>query len=141
MRRTLMLIGFLLLLLVPLIFLYMVSERQMFVLKSRASFQEVSGSNSLAIATPSCVKAGGEEITRLNIYCLNNQGLGVENMPVTVSPASTAQALGIRAIQGTTDTVGKAVFDITSGAAGIFELTIDCGTYRIKTAQKVCFEP
>ena len=133
---TLVLILFLVLLLGTS---YLIYEEQTFILQSKATIAEVSRENSLAISTPTCVKADGEEISRLSVYCLDTKGLGKPQVQVSVSPTAEARNLHIQPIQGTTDQTGKAMFDITSQAEGIFDLTIVCGQTLVKNNHRTCF--
>lgn len=118
---------------------YLIYEEQEFILQSRATVQEISSDNSLAVTTPTCVIADGEEISRLSVYCLDSRGLGKPDIRVSVAPTSGAQNLQIKAIQGTTDQSGKATFDITSSTEGLFDLTIECDGVVIKTNHRACF--
>lgn len=119
---------------------YLLYEEKTFILQSRATNDVISGDNSLAVSTPTCVAPDGLEITRLHVYCLNSQGLGKPNTIVTVSPTDAALDLQIRAIQATTDSTGKATFDITSSTEGLFDLTIFCDDVQVKSNHRVCFK-
>lgn len=118
---------------------YLIYDEKSFILQSRANIEKISGDNSLAVSTPTCAKADGESITRLQVYCLNTRGLGGPNIRVSVAPTSHAQSMSIRAVQGTTDQTGKAIFDITSSTEGIFDLTIKCGDVLIQNNHRACF--
>lgn len=119
---------------------YLLYEERTFILQSRATNDVISGDNSLAVSTPTCVQPDGNEITRLHVYCLNSQGLGKPDTIVSVSPTDAALDLQIRAIQATTDSTGKATFDITSSTEGLFDLTIMCDDVQVKSNHRVCFK-
>jgi hypothetical protein len=140
MRWFLPLIGLIFLLILLPLTVFFFYRTEVITFRSRATFQQISKDNSLAVSVPSCVAADGEQISRLHVYCLNGRGLGEPNMHVSVYPTSVAQNLEIQAIQGTTDDTGKAIFDITSGTEGFFDLTITCGETIVKTDHKTCFE-
>lgn len=139
MKTFLALSGLILLLLMLLFSGYMLYEGKIGVFQSRATFKEVSKDNSLAVSIPSCVKADGDEVSRLQIYCLNGRGLGEPNISVSVVPSSVAQGIDIQPIQGTTDDTGKAIYDVRSTTEGFFDLTISCGDTIIKSDHRTCF--
>ena len=139
MRSLFMTLLLVLLLMVLLGSAYLIYEEDTFILQSRATNSKVSSENSLAVSTPTCVAADGQEITRLQVYCLNGQGLAEPNTRVYVSPCGDARQLQITAIQGTTDETGKAIFDVTSSSEGLYDLTIFCGDVLVKNNHRVCF--
>ena len=77
--------------------------------------------NSYVFISPLRAKADNQEKIRLTVFVLNDQGLGVQGKKVTIN---TANQLNIEVIQGLTDGVGKAVFDITSANVGQFYLKV-----------------
>ncbi|MEK7633881.1 MAG: Ig-like domain-containing protein [Patescibacteria group bacterium] len=79
----------------------------------RASVSQASFSidNSYIFSTPSQARANGQEKIRLTVFILNNQGLGVMGKKIFIG---TDQSLNIEAIQGLTDSYGKAYFDISA---------------------------
>lgn len=119
---------------------YFILEERTFILRSRATVQEVSTGNSLAVSTPSCVAGDGDEKTRLMIYCLNGQGLGEPGVTTVVKPASNVQGLQITPVRATTDETGRAIFDMTSSSKGMVEVSIWCGDVLIKESHRLCFE-
>ena len=138
--KTITLISSLVLLLLALIASsYFIYEERTFIYRSRANVQQADPDNSLAVSIPSCVPGDKVSISRVQVYCLNPRGFGEPKMVVSVKPTSSVQNLEIKPIQGTTDEMGKAIFDLTSDKAGIFDLTITCGDIVVKTNHKACF--
>jgi len=90
---------------------------------SRASISQASFSleNSYIFITPLQARANGQEKIRMTVFILNNQGLGVLGKKVFLPPHP---ALNIEAIQGLTDSYGKAYFDISSSRAGEYYLEV-----------------
>lgn len=131
-------LGFIVLLLLLLGSFYIYEER-VYLFQTRATYQIASQENSLAVSVPACVPATGEDITRVYVYCLNGRGLGEPNMNVSVYPTNDANGLKIVPVQGSTDGVGKAMFDITSNTEGTFDVTITCADTVITRDHQICF--
>lgn len=140
MKRLFLLFLMILLPLFVIISGYFVLEERTYILRSRATVQEVSTGNSLAVSTPSCVAGDGDEKTRLMIYCLNGRGLGEPNVSTSVRPNGNVQGLQIIPVRATTDETGRAIFDITSNSQGMVEVSIRCGDVLIKENHRLCFE-
>jgi hypothetical protein len=105
---------------------------------SRASVSQASFSidNSYIFSTPSQASANGQEKIRLTVFILNNQGLGVlgKNIFVEANPS-----LNIEAIQGLTDSYGKAYFDISASKAGEYFLEIKVDGIALKQKAHLVF--
>lgn len=71
--------------------------------------------------TPLRAKANDKEKVRVTIFALNNQGLGVLGRKVELDQNP---AVNTSIIQGLTDELGKAVFDLTSSQAGDYYLNV-----------------
>ncbi len=140
MRKYVIVILLVFFLLVSFVVAYGFFESNTFLIRSRAYVEEVSGPNSFAVSTPSCAKADGQEITRMYIYCLSNQGLPVQNVAVRLDPIENYTTAEFRPIQAVTDSTGKALFDNLSGEAGTKKVDVYCGDVRIKQAYPICFE-
>ena len=128
------------LLIIGIVMLFGMYETKSFSIRSRAYIDEVSGQNSFAVTTPSCVKADGEEITRMYVYCLSNQGLPVSNVAVRLNPSRNYETVELRPIQAVTDATGKALFDSLSREVGMKNVDIFCGNVLIRKDYPVCFE-
>ncbi|KXK09277.1 MAG: hypothetical protein UZ22_OP11002001156 [Microgenomates bacterium OLB23] len=129
-------------LLLALIFLlsFTVVERSSIIFRSRASTAIVDRNNSFVFVVPACGRAGDNgQPLRLNVVALTSAGLGKENSTCKVL-APFEYKLAIRAVQGITDSYGKALFDIQAEIPGIFEVKVLCDDIVINERQKVCFE-
>jgi hypothetical protein len=84
-------------------------------LSSKASGSSPSSTNfvnnSYLFASPLQAKANGQEIIRVTAFILDNRGLGIPNLLVTLDKSPN---LTLVATQDVTDTTGKATFDLTS---------------------------
>ena len=96
-------------------------EAKYFVGRASVSSTTFSIDNSYLFISPLKVKANGQEKTRITIFVLSNQGLGVLGKNVVIG---NNNALQIESIQGLTDNSGKAVFDISSNVAGEYFLDV-----------------
>lgn len=114
---------FLILLLIFLLSLsfFWIYEAKIFVGRASVSRSAFSVENSYVFASPLRAKAGGLEKIRVTVFVLNNQGLGVMGKNIFVG---RTEGLNIETIQGLTDQLGKAVFDITSNKPGEYYLEI-----------------
>jgi len=99
-------------------------EAKYFVGRASVSSQSFSVDNSYVFITPLQAKANNSEKIRLTVFVLNSQGLGV--MGKNVIPGTDSN-LSQEAIQAVTDSLGKAVFDISSAKTGEYYLEIKVG--------------
>lgn len=104
----------------------------------RASVTSLSFSidNSYIFITPLRAKANSQEKIRLTVFLLNNQGLGVAGKKVGVGSGSS---LTTEAIQGMTDSFGKAIFDISSVKPGEFFLEVTAEQVVLKDKAHLSF--
>ena len=81
--------------------------------------------NSYIFASPLSVRAGGDKV-RVTVFALDGQGKGIPKKSVVVSCKDPAacQAAGITfvEVQPQTDTLGRAIYDLTAQNQGKFEL-------------------
>lgn len=121
MRKTIFI--FLLILLALILFssFFWLYEVKFFIGRASVSQQSFSIDNSYLFVTPLRGRANGQEKTRLVIFVLNNQGLGVMGKPVFLT---RDENLKVEIIQGQTDNFGKAVFDISSNKGGEYYLEV-----------------
>jgi len=92
--------------------------------------------NSYLFASPLQAKADNQEKIRLTVFILDGRGLGVPNQIVDISTSSKVSILEIQKI---TDDTGKAVFDLSSNAAGRFDVTVKTKSGTIPQQVKVVF--
>jgi hypothetical protein len=73
--------------------------------------------NSYIFASPLRAKTGGEKI-RITVYILDNRGLGMSGMKVSIGGGGL---LTVSFVQPTTDSQGRATFDVSSDTSpGIY---------------------
>lgn len=121
MKRSILLILISLSVIVIFIGIFGLYEVRYFRSRADVSKATFSVDNSYVFSTPSQARANGQEKIRLTVFVLNNQGLGVLGKKIYVRSDSS---LNIEAVQGLTDTYGKAYFDISATKAGEYFLEI-----------------
>jgi len=92
--------------------------------------------NSYLFASPIQAKAGGDEKIRITVFLLDSRGLGVSDQKVdlVVKPD-----LEIEEVQALSDDNGRAVFDISSGMVGTYEVMAGLGAKSLVQRIKVAF--
>lgn len=109
-------------LLTLLIFLLVYFINQRVILTGRASTPgNPSLENSYLFASPLIAEANGIEKIRVTVFVLDNQGIGVPGKTVTIGQYPD---LNVQAIQPLTDTLGKAVFDLSSNKSLVYDLEV-----------------
>lgn len=101
-----------------------------FVQKQTTTTGKASGSgepsleNSYLFASPLYASSGGVEKIRVTVFVLDAQGSGVSGRTVVLGQNSN---LTVQALQNTTDSYGKAVFDTSSAVPGeyVIEAAVD----------------
>ncbi|MFA5770079.1 MAG: Ig-like domain-containing protein [Patescibacteria group bacterium] len=121
MKRSILLILISLSVIVIFIGIFGLYEVRYFRSRADVSKATFSVDNSYIFSTPSQARANGQEKIRLTVFVLNNQGLGVLGKKIYVRSDSS---LNIEAVQGLTDSYGKAYFDISTTKAGEYFLEI-----------------
>lgn len=99
-------------------------EGKFFVGRASTIQQDFSPENSYVFIAPLRATANNQEQIRTTVFILNNQGLGVQGKAISLSSGSH---LTIKIVQATTDTYGKAVFDISSDQKGEYFLNVNVG--------------
>ena len=118
-KKLFWLIVFILILLLGLVVaVYLVRQRTQ--ITGQAYGPAVSGeieiANSYIFASPLRARAGGERV-RITVFILDGQGKGVTGKLVILGHN---EMINLKAIQATTDDLGKAIFDISSTKAGLY---------------------
>lgn len=84
-----------------------------------------NATNSYVFASPLTVRSGGDKI-RMTVFALDDRGRGIPKKVVLVSckePVDCqSQGVLFAEVQGQTDTMGRALYDISSSAVGKFEI-------------------
>lgn len=121
MKKTLLLLSFILLVLLLMSGFFWLYEVRYFVGRATTLESQYSLENSYVFLSPLRAKADGQEKIRLTVFILNNRGLGVAGKRVELD---NDPDLKILAIKGISDEVGRAIFDISSNKTGEYYLTI-----------------
>jgi len=111
MKKSIVFFVILLLIIIGFIGVFGLYEVKFFTGRADVSQTTFSIDNSYIFSTPSQARANGQEKIRLTVFILNNQGLGVLGKKIFIG---TDPSLNIEAIQGLTDSYGKAYFDISA---------------------------
>lgn len=96
----------------------------------------VSSENSYVFASPIEAKAGGTSIIRVTVFLLDNQGLGVSGQKVQLRPSTP---LTISQVQPTTDSLGRAIFDVIANTAGDYTITAEAAGASLPQTVTVSF--
>jgi hypothetical protein len=108
--------------LILLIFLLVYFVNQRLIFTGRADNPgNPSLDNSYLFASPLIAQANGLEKIRVTVFVLDSQGSGVPGKTVTLGQSLD---LNVEAIQPITDSIGKAVFDLSSNTSLIYELEV-----------------
>jgi hypothetical protein len=136
MKRSILFFLVLILVLVSFVGAFGLYEVKFFTSRADVSQASFSIDNSYIFSTPSQARANGQEKVRLTVFILNNQGLGVLGKKIFIG---TDPALNIEAIQGLTDSYGKAYFDISAVKPGEFFLEIKVDDTALKQKAHLVF--
>jgi hypothetical protein len=88
--------------------------------------------NSYLFASPIQAKADGKEKVRITVFLLDSQGLGVSKQLITLK---TPSAIEVETLQGLTDDLGRATFNLSSSVPGKFEISASAPTLNL--SQKI----
>lgn len=94
--------------------------------------QSISLDNSYLFASPLKAAVGVEKV-RVTAYILDGQGMGISGKEVTLGNSDST--LHFSPVSPTTDSYGRATFDVTGDQAGLF--TIEASVDGQKLTQKV----
>ena len=117
MKKILGVIFLLILLLSIVIGLFLLQRRVLFLPKA-AEIGEISYENSYVFASPLTARANGKEKIRVTIFILDTEGRGVEGKPVFLGQD---ERLEIKPIQPVSDSLGRAIFDVTATAPADYQ--------------------
>ena len=93
----------------------------------------IDPNNSYITYDPRKAQATGDEQMRVTVVVLSPQGLGVSGIAVSLS--NPGDALKIETISGTTDTLGRAFFNISTKTAGEYNIEAKAGGCRYAKAK------
>lgn len=121
--KIFLIIFFIILLLISLILtVFFVRQRTTFFGRAFSSLEttgDVALENSYLFISPLSAQSGGKEKIRLTVFLLDNQGRGVASQAVFLGQN---EKLEITVVQGVTDNLGRALFDIAAFAPGDYYL-------------------
>ena len=108
-----------------------VIPRVLVTLTKASTVQKVSSKNSLLIGQKMLAKADGQEKCIVNVFVLDDSGKGIVGRSVQLS--------GLGELDGATDSLGKATFELTSTTAQQYELTAQVGGVPLSGTVTVTF--
>jgi hypothetical protein len=134
------------LILILILFLYMIRSPLIFRSGAYSVSQPVglpsvstslSLDNSYIFASPLRAKTGGESI-RITVYILDNRGIGIAGKTVSIGGGSL---LTVTPIQPTTDSQGRATFDVYSGSSpGVYLIQASTGGVTLTQKATISFD-
>ncbi len=96
----------------------------------------VSSPNSYIFASPIRAKSSGDLI-RVTVFILDDNGYGIKDRTVSLSIDSN---VSITEIQPLTDTVGRAMFDLSSSVNGSFQIEASVDNLTLDQKIRVIFD-
>ena len=96
----------------------------------------ISSENSYIFISPVSAEANGKSIVRITVFLLNSQGMGVAGQKVTVKIPGQ---VNINEVSPTTDTFGRAIFDVTSTNSGDYTISASGGGVPLPQTASVSF--
>jgi hypothetical protein len=112
--------------------LLLITQTTIFRSSASGSDQLPVKENSYIFASPIQARADGKEKIRITVFLLNSQGLGVGKQQVTLK---VPPRIEIETLQGVTDDLGKATFNLFSSTPGKYEIT--ASTPHLNLSQKI----
>lgn len=110
---------------IAIIITALATVRQRFNTIGKAGSQNIllsstfSANNSYIFAAPISASADGDSIIRIQIFMLNNQGLGIGGQNIELTASSV---LKVDPVQPITDSYGKAIFDVSTSTSGDYTI-------------------
>jgi protocatechuate 3,4-dioxygenase beta subunit len=105
--------------------------------KPTSTPSSVSIENSYVFASPLSAATGNVEKIRITVYILDGTGSGVSGKTVELTGVDD---LAVYSIQETTDTTGRAIFDVAAGTSGSYEIGAVIGDTSFMQKVTVVFE-
>jgi len=132
-RRKIILssVGFLIAVMLVIYLGTSVIPKALVTLSKASTTQKVSINNSLLIGQKLMAKADGQEKCIVNVFVLDSEGKGIKGKSVQLS--------GLGELEGVTDSLGKATFELTSNIAQQYELTAQIGGLPLNETVTVTF--
>jgi len=92
--------------------------------------------NSYMFASPLKAASGGQEKIRITVFVLDGKGAGVSGKSVSLG---NIQGLSVFPVQPLTDTLGRAIFDVSSLNPGNFEVSALVGSLVLPQKVTITF--
>lgn len=93
--------------------------------------------NSYLFASPISAAADGSSAIRVTVIVLNDQGLGVGGREITLKTSDGS--LKITPVSPTSDTFGRAIFDLSSSSPGNYTITAEVSNAALPQTVSVAF--
>ncbi len=118
---------------------FFISQRTTFFGRASSpslSSGEIALENSYVFASPLSAKTDGKEKIRITVFILDSQGKGVYNQAVFLGED---ERLEIKEVQPVTDTIGRALFDVSSTVATDYFIEAQVNNQLLPQRIKVTF--
>lgn len=96
----------------------------------------LSRENSYVFVSPVSAAANGKSIIRVTVFLLNSQGMGVAGQKASVKISGP---VNVSEVSPTTDTFGRAIFDVTSTNSGDYTISASGGDVPLLQTVSVSF--
>ncbi len=118
--------------------IFFINQRTTFFGRATGSIavEEVALENSYLFASPLSAQANGQEKIRITVFILDSQGKGVYDKPVFLGQDERVQ---VKTIQGVTDNLGRAIFDVSSKTVADYLLEATVANQLIPQRVRVSF--
>lgn len=93
--------------------------------------------NSYMFASPLSAATGNVEKIRVTVFILDGTGAGVSGKVVSLSGVDL---LAVTSVQATTDSMGRAIFDLAAGTDGRYEIGAGVGGSSLSQKVTVTFD-
>ncbi|KKQ48446.1 MAG: hypothetical protein US68_C0032G0007 [Candidatus Shapirobacteria bacterium GW2011_GWE1_38_10] len=93
--------------------------------------------NSYMFASPLKAATGNVEKIRITVFILDGTGSGVSGKVINLTGINS---LAVYSIQPTTDTTGRAIFDVAAGTSGTYEIGAMVGALTLSQKVTVTFD-
>lgn len=119
-KKFLIILFIILLILLIFLLVYFINRRV--IITGRANNPGLASlENSYLFASPLIAEGNGIEKIRVTVFILDNQGIGVPGKTITIGQYPD---LKVEVLQPVTDTLGKAVFDLSSTNKLTYDLEV-----------------
>lgn len=103
---------------------------------NQSGLANLSVENSYVFASPVAADANGSSIIRITVFLLSTQGLGLSGVKVDLTYDGPVR---ISQNEPTSDTLGRATFDLISNTAGDYTISASVGGVKIPQTVSISF--